>query len=230
MHTLTRRTVVAHTPTRHTPTRRIAVAAGCVILLCAGMTAFLLMNRPVAGRTSSTIANGQNRVINPKARLHGRALPPARPGEIRLPAVGADMMPPTDQQAAAARVSSAAARATANREAALPGLVTGHSTVRLMVYSNTHGPVAADGTMPPSVLATLSWIITFSGSAPFISPPIDYTGKMPDLTCQYVAVISAVNGRQVDAYQTCEPVTRGAGAGRTSPGSALCGRPRRGSS
>lgn len=186
-------------------TRRTVVVVSSVTLMLATLAAVLLLNRQPAGHNVSLVADNQHHVVNPKAVMRGPALPPLRPGEVRVPAVGAVMMPPTARQRVAVRVSSVSARATARRVAPLRGFVTGSSTTRLMVYTNVYGPVRANGTMAPSVPATLSWIITFPGSVPLVSRPINFKGKMPAMRCDYVAVISAASGRQLDAYQVCHP-------------------------
>ena len=204
-------------------TRRTVIVISSVTLLFASLAAVLLLNRQPAGHSASRpfasrpsvsrpsvsghsvslAADSQHHVVSPKARMRGPALPPLRPGEVRVPAVGADMMPPTARQRAAVGVSSVSARAAARRVAPMRGFVTGSSTTRLMVYTNVYGPVRANGTMAPSVPATLSWIVTFPRSVPLVSRPITLKGKMPAMRCQYVAVISAASGRQLDAYQVC---------------------------
>jgi hypothetical protein len=185
--------------------RRAVIVTSCAALLCAVLAALSYMDRSASGRQSTLLADRQHHSLNPKALLRGRALPPLRPGEIRVAAVGADMIPPTAEQAAATRVSSASARATARAKAPLPGLVTGKPTTRLLMYTNVYGPTKRTGAMSPSVPLTLSWIVTFNNSAPLVSRPINFKGKMPSMTCQYVAVISAVDGHQLDAYQVCLP-------------------------
>jgi hypothetical protein len=193
--------------------RRTVIVISSVTLLFATLAAVLLLNLQPAGRsvsghtvsghTVSLVANNQHHAVNPKALMRGPALPPLRPGEVRVPAVGAVMMPPTARQRVAVRVSSVSAQAAARRVAPLRGFVTGSSTTRLMVYTNVYGPVRSNGTMAPSVPATLSWIVTFARSVPLVSRPITFKGKMPAMRCQYVAVISAATGRQLDAYQVC---------------------------
>lgn len=184
-------------------TRRTVIVTSSVMLLLAALAAVLLVNLQPAGHPVSLVADSQRHVVSPKALMRGPALPPLRPGEVRVPAVGADMMPPTARQRLAVRVSSLSARATARRVAPIRGFVSGRSTARLMVYTNVYGPVRANGTMKPSVPATVSWIVTFPQSAPLVSRPINFKGKMPAMRCQYVAVISAADGRQLDAYQVC---------------------------
>lgn len=151
------------------------------------------------------VAETQPPPANPKAQLRGAPLPPLRPGEVREPAVGADMMPPTARQASAAKLSANAALAAATSKAPLPGLAAGKPATRLMMYTNVYGPRNPDGTMSPSVPWTLSWIVSFSGSERLVVPPINFKGTLPDAPCQYVAVISALDGQQLDAYQVCLP-------------------------
>jgi hypothetical protein len=184
--------------------RRAVVVTSCATLLCAGLAALIYQARPASTQHSALLADQQHRPVNPKALQRGRPLPPLRHGEIRVTAVGADMMPPTVLQAAATRVSPASARAIAHAKAPLPGLATGTATTRLMMYTNVYGPIRRNGTMSPSVPLALSWIVTFNNAAPFVSRPVNFKGTMPSLTCQYVAVISAIDGHQLDAYQVCQ--------------------------
>jgi hypothetical protein len=164
------------------------------------------MNGQATRSRSPLVTVSHSRPLGFRVMVHGRPLPPLRPGEIRQTGVGSDMMPPTRLQAATARVASVSALATAHRRAPMRGFVTGSSTTRLMMYTNIYGQVRRNGKIVPSVPTTLSWVITFRHSTPLVVGPHGFKRKLlPTLTCQYVAVVSAINGRQIDAYQICRP-------------------------
>jgi hypothetical protein len=186
-------------------TRRAIIVAGCTALVGVILSVLAYTGRPASAAQKSPDAAGQQQPAIPQGLPHGQKLPPLRSGEIRLMAVGADMLAPTRQQSAAVRIPAAAAGATARARAPMRGFVTAKPTTRLMIYTNLYGATRPGGTMAPSVPPTLSWIVTFNNAAALVVTPIGFKGRLPALTCQYVAAISAVSGRQIDAYEVCEP-------------------------
>jgi len=158
--------------------------------------------RPAANSVSTATLNSKA-ILSSKMTQPAAVLPKLLPGEVRIVALGVDMLPPTTEQSAAVQFEASSAISEARSQAPVQGMATASVTSKLMIYSNVYGPKQADGTMTPSVAPTLAYVLTFTKSPELIVPPATFKGKLPSLNCQYVAVIGAISGAQLDAYQIC---------------------------
>ena len=132
-----------------------------------------------------------------KAAIVPPALPPLKPGEIRYPGLGSDMVPvPLDYPESPAVSADQAI-----------GVVTPGSVTKLMIYSNSLGadPKTAEPGVPQMILPTLAWVVFFEGGTPLIAGSV-HQGKQPPAACENMFAVDAITARQLDAVQYCHPL------------------------
>lgn len=183
-----------------------------VVALCAGAVALVVIVASVSSgsRTGATPARLSSGAAlpspDPRASLTPPSLPPLQPGEIRDTTVGSDTVPVPSGYPVAPEISATRAIEIATAGVVSTSMLSKTSpAVGLMIYSNALGadPQTAKPGVPRRIPPTLAWIVTSQGGEPLIAGPVNQPRSLPPMTCEYVAAIDAVSGKQLNAFQRC---------------------------